>query len=318
MSSQKTYAISVIVPFLNEEGNIARLMQELEQYLAGFHANNVEVLFVDDGSSDQSVAIIRGKTFASFDARIIQLSRNFGSHSALRAGVFHARGEYITFVYADLQDPLALIGQMYERGAGGIDIVYASRRSIQGSLPSKLFSRLYASLMRLFVHRSYPNNGIDIVMFNQKVKRELDQNIEPNSSVFLQLLAMGFRYSFIQYDKQRRAYGKSKWTLSKKIKIVIDSFVAFSYAPIRLVSIMGIVLSSAGFLWLIYIVMRALLSGDLIQGWPMLMAILVMGFGATNLSLGILAEYLWRTLDAVRNRKVFIVDTIIDLPKETP
>jgi dolichol-phosphate mannosyltransferase len=124
---------------------------------------------------------------------------------------------------------------------------------------------------------------------------------------------MGFRQSHIRYHKDERKLGKSKWTLGKKIKLFVDSFVAFSYAPIRFVTLVGVGMFVAGILVALYLVLRKLIADDLNAGWPALVSILMVGFGLTNISLGIIAEYLWRTLDAARKRPVYIVDEIAEL-----
>ena len=131
----------------------------------------------------------------------------------------------------------------------------------------------------------------------------------------MQIITLGFKQEFIFYKKQPRQKGKSKWTLSKKVKLFIDSFIAFSYAPIRFVTGVGIFLFIIGLVFSAYLVTRKLLYDDLESGWPMLISILTIGFGITNISLGIIAEYLWRTLDTARNRPVFIIDEIIELNK---
>jgi dolichol-phosphate mannosyltransferase len=150
--------------------------------------------------------------------------------------------------------------------------------------------------------------GLDVVMFSKKIKSELDENPELNSSFFLQIMNFGFKQDQIYFIKEKRKKGKSKWTFSKKVKLMVDTFIAFSFAPIRMVTIIGISLSIIGFIWTIYIILRQLIVGDLASGWPALISILLIGFGVTNLALGILAEYLWRTLDASRNRKPFIIE----------
>ena len=151
------------------------------------------------------------------------------------------------------------------------------------------------------------------VLFNQKVRNELNKNIENNSSIFLQILTMGFQQATIDYNKIPRTGGKSKWTFSKKMKLLIDSFVGFSYVPIRLVSIIGMLMFISGILWSGYIIARKLITNDLASGWTMLLSTLLLGFGVTNIALGVIAEYLWRTLDASRKRPVFIIDEIIEL-----
>ena len=179
----------------------------------------------------------------------------------------------------------------------------------------KMFSKFYAYLMKKFAFKNFPEKGFDIVMFNKKVAAEVNRNVEANSSIFLQILGMGFRQTNITYKKRERKTGVSKWTLSKKIKLFIDSFVAFSYAPIRFVTIVGIIFFFVGIFWTGYIIVRKFVFQDLAAGWPALMSILMIGFGITNISLGIIAEYLWRTLDASRKRQVFIIDEIKELNK---
>ena len=128
---------------------------------------------------------------------------------------------------------------------------------------------------------------------------------------------MGFSQGQIGYIKDVRHTGKSKWTFSKKIKLLLDSFLAFSYAPIRLVTYIGILFFITGFGWTFYVTLRKILADDLATGWPMLTSILLLGFGLTNISLGIIAEYLWRTFDASRNRPVFIIDEVIEINSDS-
>lgn len=307
--------LSIIIPFLNESDNIEYLTTELNNFFAQNKDICAEVIFVDDGSRDNSVALLYQAKHEYYTPKIIKLSKNYGSHAALRAGILHAEGEFISFMYADLQDPLTLITEMYALAKEGNEIVWAVRHSTQLGFWEKLFSETYAYLMQKYALKDFPSKGFDIVMFGQKVKQELNKNIEANSSVFLQILAMGFRQTTIEYDKKPRKAGKSKWTWSKKVKLFIDSFIAFSFAPIRFVTFVGILLFTFGSLFGGYIIFRKLVYNDLEQGWAALVTILMLGFGVTNISLGIIAEYLWRTLDASRKRPVFIIDEVI-FPKK--
>jgi len=244
---------------------------------------------------------------------IKSFSKNFGSHAALRAGILNSNGDFITFMYADLQDPIDLISELYLKCKLGFDICWAKRTNVTNSKFDKLFSLFYSRLMKKYSTSLYPENGFDIVMFNNKVKEQLNNSIQANSSIFLQILTLGFNQTEILYQKVERKIGKSKWSVKKKIKLFIDSFVAFSYAPIKLVSITGFLFFFTGILWTFYIILRKLIINDLPEGWPALTSILLLGFGITNISLGIIAEYLWRTLDEARKRPVFIIDEIIKL-----
>jgi polyisoprenyl-phosphate glycosyltransferase len=305
--------VSVIIPVFNEEENIGHLVHALRAYFQEEKRFSTEVIFVNDGSSDKTLDKLKQAAHHGYAYKIISFSRNFGSHAALRAGILSAKGDYITFMYADLQDPLSLVSQLYEEMENkGVDITWAFRNTTAAAKTEKLFSSFYAALMRKYAVPNFPKKGFDIVMFSKKVKACLDNNVENNSSVFIQILSLGFHQSGISYDKQARHVGKSKWTLSKKIKLLIDSFVAFSFAPIRLVSFMGIIFFLLGIVWTGYIIFRKIVFNDLDSGWPALMSILMVGFGITNISLGIIAEYLWRTLDASRHRPVFVIDEIVE------
>lgn len=307
--------ISLIIPFLNEEENIPRLVSVLNAYLPSLGLD-IELIFVDDGSTDQSLERLKQAEHRQYTAKIISLSKNYGSHAALRAGILKASGCKITFLSADLQNPVELIGKLYHKSEEGYDVVWAEREKAEIEFVEKVFSKSYAWLMRKFAVSHYPQNGYDVVLFNTKVQNVLNQHIESNSSLFLQILTLGFRCASISYRKRAREAGQSKWTVSKKIKLLIDSFIAFSYAPIRLVSLAGISLAMLGFLWAVYLAFRALLFDDLNPGWPLLISTLMMGFGVTNISLGIIAEYLWRSLDVVRKRDVFIINEVIELTRK--
>ena len=305
--------VSVIIPVFNEQENIGRLTTELNEYFNKESRFSAEVIFVNDGSLDNTACRLKEAHHKSYAYKIVNFSRNFGSHAALRAGLQEAKGEIITFMYADLQDPLSLVSSLYdELYTKDVDVVWAYRNTTNVSKSEKIFSRVYAALMRKYAISNFPKRGFDVVMFTKKVKICLNENIENNSSLFIQILSLGFKQSGILYDKRARVAGKSKWTLSKKVKLLIDSFVAFSFAPIRLVSLIGLTFFIAGAFWTSYILFRKIFYDDLASGWPALVSILMIGFGITNICLGIIAEYLWRTLDASRRRPIYIIDEVIE------
>ena len=304
--------VSIVIPFFNEKDGIDVLLKSIEEYYS-HRKFDFDINFVDDGSKDGTSDLIKNVKTNSFPCKLITLSRNFGAHAAVRAGFFHASSKYITCLPADLQISFDTVEKLYFAIIEDNDIVYGNRKINKTRIFEKIFSWFYGSMMRKFVNKDFPFKGIETVIINEKVKKVLNENVESNSSFILQLLSMGFKSKFININKAQRPIGGSKWTLSKKIKLMIDSFVAFSYAPIRFVTLMGVLFSIFGFLWTIYIILRTLTIGDLSPGWPALISVLLIGFGITNVSLGIIAEYLWRTLDTSRKRPVFIIDEIINL-----
>lgn len=305
--------ISVIIPLFNEEDGVDYLVSELNKFFGTEKPYQTEIIFVNDGSADRTSGAIKKAGHLNYTAKLCGLSRNCGSHVALRAGVSKATGDYICFMYADLQDPLDLVDRLYVKVKEGSDIAWAQRETIHIPFFEKKFSQIYGWLMKKYVSRLYTEKGFDVPMFSRKIALVLNNNIESNSSIFLHILTMGYEQSNIQYTKTARKIGTSKWTLSKKIKLFVDSFVSFSYAPIRFVSVMGISFFILGLIWTIYIISRKIFFNDLANGWPALMSILMVGFGVTNISLGVIAEYLWRTLDASRKRPVFLIDELVDL-----
>jgi len=310
LSNKKYNKLSIVIPFLNEEENIASLFTELRKYLDALPLES-EVVMVDDGSTDNSVAQIQAQESKLQALRLVQLSRNFGSLAALRAGVQEATGDLVMFLYADLQDPPTLIARLYDKVQEGYDIVWACRSTENQRWVDRLFPRFYAWLMRKYAVPDFPENGFDVVMFNYKIKDQLNRRQETNSSIFLQILQLGFKKTSINYKKVARKKGKSKWTFAKKFKLVVDSFVAFSYAPVRLVTIIGFVMALGGCLWLLAVIIAYFMGIDTPLGWPALMSAVLIGCGVTNFSLGIIAEYLWRTYDASKDTQPFIINEVV-------
>jgi dolichol-phosphate mannosyltransferase len=305
--------ISIVVPFLNESDCILKFCDFIDD-VARKKDYKLEIIFSDDGSTDGTVDIIRTYVFKHCEiVKVVSLSKNFGSHAATRAGIQQASGEYCTFVGADLQEPPTMIDEMYKSIKSGVDAVYIDRKSIDRSFTENIFSSIYSKLMCKFAVKNY-GTGINNIMFNAKIRNFLNNNIESNSSLNLQIVNAGFKYKTIPMEYRSRAGGRSKWTFTKKLKLFIDSFVAFSFMPIRAVSIVGILLSLIGMIFLIIVVISSIINpGDTVIGYPTIASLILLGFGVTNISLGVIAEYLWRTYDAARKRPVFIVSDIYSI-----
>jgi dolichol-phosphate mannosyltransferase len=312
MDRQET--VSIIIPLYNEKHGLDTLFKEIEEYYAK-RKFDFEIVFVNDGSTDGTGEILSNKKSLPYKCTLINFSKNFGAHAAVRAGFVHSKNTYATSLPADLQISFDAVETIYFIALEGYDVVFGVREANESGIIEKTFSRLYAFMMQRFVSKDFPFKGLETLMINDKVRKIFNNNIESNSSVFLQVISMGFKSKYADIEKVQRKIGESKWTISKKIKLLIDSFVAFSYAPIRFVSLTGILFFTFGLLWTVYIIARKIIYDDLATGWPALTSILLLGFGVTNIGLGIIAEYLWRTLDASRKRPVFIIDEVVELNK---
>jgi len=310
---RKLDLVSIIVPFLNEENCIEQYCNFINNF-SNEKPFLIEVIFVDDGSSDNTNDVIADYEFAHCqNVKIVQLSKNHGAHAAIRAGISHAEGDYITYVGADLQEPDDMVSIMYDNIITGFDAVYVEKKSVTGIGIGRAFSLTYSAMMRKYAVKNYGAGGINNIMFNSKIKNYLNNNIESNSSLMLQIIDAGFKSVTVKMDYKERVAGTSKWTLSRKIKLFIDSFVAFSFAPIRLVSIIGVLMFIAGTLLGIGVIVNRIARPDVPLGYTTIASLLVLGFGITNISLGIIAEYLWRTFDAARNRPTFIVSEVREI-----
>lgn len=199
--------ISIIIPFLNEEESIAELAVEINAFVKRNENLKFEIILVNDGSTDNSASCISTTPFPE-NSLLISLSKNFGSHAALRAGMMHARGQYIGFLYADLQDPIDNLVLMYNQAIQGKNIVWGIRKGVEGGWFERGFSKLYARLMKRYVNPGFPEKGFDIVMLSQKVAQQLNQNIESHSSIFLQLLNLGFHR--VRYTTKRKKEQRAK------------------------------------------------------------------------------------------------------------
>jgi len=309
----KMPVISVIVPFLNEADCITLFCEYIDN-AAKDKTYEIEVIFVDDGSSDNTVEIIQNYLYEYCKfVKIIRLSKNFGSHAAIRAGLLHSTGDYCLFISADLQEPKDMIDAMFNKIIEGYDIVNVEKCSVEQSFMGRMFGLIFASLIRRYGVKNYSSGGIANIMFNKKITSFLNENIESNTSIVLQIIDSGFKSFTITMDYNNRSAGGSKWTVSKRIKLFIDSFVSFSFMPIRLVSLIGILMAVGGFSFGMITIINRLINPNFVTGFATIASLLLFGFGVTNMSLGIIAEYLWRTYDASRKRPVFLITDIKEL-----
>ncbi len=303
--------ISVVVPLLNEQENIPPLYERLCQIAKKLHPHELEIVLVDDGSTDDSAGVIRKLTGSDNRVRLVRLSRNFGSHAAIAAGFQHARGDALTVLSADMQDPPELIVQLVQKWQEGFDTVWATRESRDDSLVNRFFSQVYHRLIRRLALPQMPSGGVDVCLVSRPVVEAMGRFNERNTSIFCLIMWSGFNQAFIPYHREARRVGRSKWTFRKQLKMILDSFLGFSVFPVRLISWLGLAITVAGSLAGI-----AALAGVCCTGGTGLLLVAVVTLsGVQLLMLGIVAEYLWRTFDAARQRPPFIVRELQGFPK---
>lgn len=300
--------ISIIIPVYYNQENLLPLYADLKTKVLDVLTCDYEIIFVDDGSGDRSYEVMT--QLAQIDSHIlaIKLSRNFGEHAAILAGLSRCTGTCAIRKAADLQDPSELVLEMFERYKAGNKVVLAVREGRDEPVYQKFTSSLYTLTMRKLALPNMPKGGFDCFLIDRQVIDILNEMKEKNTSLMAQILWCGFQTDNVYYQRQKRRIGKSRWTMKKKIKLFIDSLLGFSYFPIRFISIVGILSFLASMVWMIWIFVDSLMNRITVEGYTSLMMLLLMTFGVTMLSLGILGEYLWRMFDATRKRPPFIIE----------
>jgi dolichol-phosphate mannosyltransferase len=303
--------VSIVTAFYNEAQNLPAFRQRITVLLDSLDERG-EVVLVDDHSSDSSPEFVKAWATSDTRVRYVRLSRNSGSHAAFSAGLRHATGDCAVLLAADLQDPPETVPLLLERWRDGSDVVWAVRIERQGERWStKAFANTYYWLMRRFALPDMPARGADFLLVDRKVIDSYNAIAEKNTSILAMILWMGFRQSFVPYVKQARQHGHSKWTLTKKLKLFVDSVVSFSYAPIRAMSLAGVCMALAGFAYAAFVVAGRLLGWvQTGTGFAALMTVLLVGHGTTMLMLGVLGEYVWRTYDEARGRPRYMVEEV--------
>jgi dolichol-phosphate mannosyltransferase len=242
---------------------------------------------------------------------VASLTRNFGSMGAIQAGLSIATGACVAVIAADLQDPPALLVEMAGHWRRGVKAVLAVRADRQDPFPQKWFSNLYYRLIRRFALPDYPPGGFDFFLIDRQVVGDMNQIREKNTNLMSLIFWLGYRPVLLPYVRRRRERGTSRWTLSKKIKLFIDSFVAFSYVPIRFVSTVGLIFAATAFLYGGYVFLAWLLKDIPVRGFAPIIIVLTFTAGLQITMLGVLGEYLWRTLDETRRRPGFVIDEVV-------
>jgi dolichol-phosphate mannosyltransferase len=295
--------LSIVTPAFNEAQNLPTLREQLEANMRELGVE-WEWIIIDDGSLDGTYALVQ--QWAAKDSRIrgIRLSRNYGSHAALACGLKSARGKVVAFIAADLQNPPEIVGKLLARWRTGANVVWAvpQQRAVSG-----LRTLFYALLRRGEGLAEQPLQGGDAVLIDRAVADVLISREERHSNLCARIRLAGFAQESVSYRKDARRSGRSGWTLSKKMKLALDSLTGFDHALVRGMTYLGLLVAVAGFLLAIHVVVHAF-AGDPPTGWSSLMTTVLILGGVQMISVGILGEYAWRTLDEARGRPLYVVE----------
>lgn len=304
--------LSVVVPMYNEAAVAARFHQRLHTALVGV---NFELIAIDDGSTDETSAVLRRLAGGDARIRIVRLSRNFGHQAALTAGLDHARGEAVVTIDADLQDPPELIPTMIAKWRQGADIVYAVRRSRAGERRRRLlairgFYRLFTRIAKL----EHMANSGDFRLFDRRALQVLLFMRERNRYLRGMSSWVGFDQVPVYYERDARYAGETKYPVSRLIQLAADAIASFSYVPLRVAALLGLVFSVIALAG-IPVVLALRLTGSYVPGIASVHIVMLLLGGIQLLTLGIMGEYLGRTYDEAKHRPIYVVAERHNLPE---
>jgi glycosyltransferase involved in cell wall biosynthesis len=300
--------VSVVVPVFDEEASIEALHRRVASVLEGA-GEAFELVLVDDGSRDGSWDAMRA--LAARDPRVVlvHLSRNFGHQVAVSAGIDAARGDAVVLMDADLQDPPEVVPDMIARWREGYDVVYGRRTRRPGET---WFKRATAAgfyrVIRRLTAVDIPADTGDFRLMSSRVVRVLRQLPERNRFIRGMVAWIGYRQTAVEYERAERLAGETKYPLRKMARFAADAIVSFSFAPLRLATGLGLVVSTLSFAYGVYAVLAALFQWHVVRGWASLMAAVAFLGGVQLVCVGIIGEYIGRIYDEVKRRPLYVAD----------
>lgn len=299
--------ISFVIAVYRNQGSIRKTYDQIKSvFTKSLKSYQYEIIFIDDGSDDDSLKEIL--SVKKEDQKVIGISftRNFGQMAAMLAGLKEASGDAIINISADLQDPIELVPQMVKKWEQGSEIVACYRTARSDSFTAKFFSRIAYKLIRIS-YPQLPPGGFDYVLIDRKALNEYNSIDTRNRCFQADLLWSGFRISYIPYIRLKRTVGKSQYNFAKKLKNFLDTFLDISYLSIRFISLSGIITSLLGLIYSITIICAWVFRKTPFTGWaPIMITILFVG-GFIMIMLGVIGEYVWRIYSELRKKPNYII-----------
>lgn len=298
---------SVIIPIYNEEENIVLLFERLETVMGQLNSS-VEYIFVNDGSVDSSMSLIKGLSAQKGAVKYIDFSRNFGHQIAVSAGLDLCVGKRVVIIDADLQDPPELILEMASKMDEGFEVVYAQRRSRKGeSIFKKVTASVFYKILRGITSIDIPLNTGDFRMMDFRIVEVLREMPEKNKFLRGQISWIGFRQTYVEFDRSERNAGETGYPLKKMLRFAIDGITAFSDAPLKFVFSMGVFVFVLSFVLIVYALISWLFFESTVQGWSSLMISILFIGGVQMIGIGIIGEYISRIGNNVKERPLYVV-----------
>ncbi len=303
--------LSLVVPIYNESKIIDELYARVTPVLEGIEGMDFEVILVDDGSADTSWEQMQELSARDARYRSVKLSRNFGHQVAITAGLDYALGDAVVVIDADLQDPPEVVPRMVEKWREGFDVVYGVREKRDGESLAKLWTAgVFYRLLRRFTNVDIPVDVGDFRLLSRRAASQLRELREKDRFVRGLVSWMGFNQTGIEYHREARFAGETKYPYSKMIKFALDGITSFSTVPLRLASWLGYATSLAAFLYMIFVFVQKAI-GNTVPGFATIMVAMLFVGGVQLICLGIIGEYIGRIFNELKPRPIYIVDTVV-------
>ncbi|MEI2463671.1 glycosyltransferase family 2 protein [Niallia taxi] len=301
---------SIVIPVYNEEEVIEHTYERLKTVMQSSDGN-YELLFINDGSKDRSVDILLQLSEQDKTIKIVDFSRNFGHQIAITAGMDYASGNAIVIIDADLQDPPELILEMIQKWKEGYDVVYAKRTARKGeTFFKKQTASAFYKTLRAMTEIDIPIDTGDFRLIDRKVCDQMNNIHEKNRFVRGLVSWVGFKQTAVEYERDERFAGETKYPLKRMLKLSLDGITSFSYKPLKLANYLGASLSLIGFVYMLIVLYQKLFTTTTVTGWSSIIVIQLFFSGITLMMLGVIGEYIGRIYDEAKNRPLYIVKDI--------
>ncbi len=310
--------ISIVVPALDEVANVPGLLQRYREFAVTSPNYRFELFVIDDGSTDGTADALLALSSPVDRVTVVQLSRSFGSHYAITAGLARCSGDCAVVFGADLQEPPEVLAAFLQNWENGSDVVWGIRRLRKGSAAKNFTSKVFSWMFGKFANlANYPAEGPSNMLVDRCVIDEVVRMPERNRNLYALVAWLGFSQTRVAFDQADRAHGTTRWTTRKMIKLAVDSLLQFSAFPLRFASACGLVIAALGLLYAVVLVIRALFGVETPSGWPTVLVVVLVVGGAELAIIGIMGEYLWRGLDESRRRPLYVIrDVRTSFPSE--
>ena len=302
----KTPKYSLVIPVYNEEANLQQLNSEIKHVMSKLN-ESYEVIYINDGSRDHSLLVLRDLVKQDKNVKFLSFSRNFGHQAALTAGLDHAKGQAIISMDSDLQDPPQLLPEMIEKWKQGYEIVYARRKRRHDRFFKKYTALAYYRLLNKFSEVKIPRNVGDFRLIDRKVLDELKGMREKARYLRGMVAWLGFRFTFVDFDRPERKNGKTNYTLTKMARLAMNGILNFSLLPLKLGLFMGLASIFVGIIFLIYMIIDILLNSTIYQLYKWLAVILLIFAGIQFMFLWIIGEYIGRIHNETKDRPLYVI-----------